>query len=248
MRCFGLLYCVIILGIVSCEKEKSNGPSYPQVDLYAVKESKSYLFENNQIVDSVIFKLTFDQQKRLISQWSLKENLILELDYSTSGLVKMFQKSKSNDSINYVFEYLLNNQGYTYKRNTFGVNGVMLQCNSYVYNSEGHKIKEYLKSSNDSSLIYAGIWEGPNLIQYENPSNEHIVAVKYTQIADKRNLGFYPFTGDRAYYLIQEETVKSRGVNSLYRYNYQFDSMQRPKVVIITRNGEKYLEKYYQYW
>lgn len=248
LRYLWLLLWTISLGLVSCKKEKPTNNTYPPVTLYPVKESKSYLFVNNQIVDSVIFKLSFDQQDRLISQWSLKENLVLELDYSNAGMVKMLQKNKSTDSINFLFEYRLNYQGYTANRNTFGINGVLLQSNSYLYNSEGHKIKEYLKSSNDSSLIFSGIWDGPNLIHYEYPSNEHLVEVKYTQIADLRNLGFYHFTGDRSYYLIQEENVKSRGVNSLYEYTYVFDSSKRPKEVIVTRNGEKYLEKHYQYW
>ncbi len=248
MKYFGHLLCAIILSIISCKEESPAITKYPKVNLYAVKESKSYLFENNQIIDSVIFKLSFDQQERLISQWSLKENLVLELDYSTVGKVKMLQKSKSTDSVNFVFEYLLNSQGYAQKRNTYGINGILLQSNSYLYNSEGQKIREYIKSSADSSLIFSGIWDGPNLVHFEYPTNEHIVSVKYTQIADLRNLGFYPFTKDRSYYLIQEENVKSRGVNSLYQYNYIFDSLKRPVEVIVNRDGEKYLEKHYQYW
>ena len=145
-------------------------------------------------------------------------------------------------------EYLLNASGSVNYRNLINRNGDYLQSSSYIYNSEGHKIKEYAHTAKDSSLIYYGSWNGPNLMHYEYPSGETIVDVVYTNIPDNRNLGFFQFQKNRSYHLIQKEIVKSRGSVQTNEYTYQFDSENRPAVIVITQDGMKLYEKHYQYW
>ncbi len=234
--------------ISSCKEKKNDPITYPPVTLYPVKESKTYIFENGNVVDSMIFRLTFDNQDRLLSQWSVKENLIVEIDYSQPSKVIMYQKVKSEDTVNFKFEYLLNSVGAASIKNTFGAHGTKLQTHSYVYNSEGHKMKEYMRAAADSSLVYYGTWEGVNLTHYEYPSSEFLVDIKYTDIPDNRNLGFFHFQKDRSYHLIQKEIVKTRGSIKTNEYSYQFDSKNRPVEVITTQNGVKLFEKHYQYW
>jgi hypothetical protein len=241
---------VCSLFFASC-KDKDPGPgplTYPPVTLYPVKESKTYIYEGEKIMDSMIFRLTFDIQDRLISQWSVKEDLILEFDYSQTGKVIVLQKKQSTNTLNYTMEYILNNFGAARVRNIFGSNGVLLQSNSYVYNSEGQKIKDYARTKTDSSLNYYSNWDGLNVKHYEYPANELIVDIAYTNIADNRNLGFFHFQKDRSYHLIQKEVVKTRGSVNSNEYSYQFDSKNRPILVITTQNGVKIFEKHYQYW
>jgi hypothetical protein len=196
----------------------------------------------------MIFKLTFDNQDRLVSQLSVKEDLLLELDYSQTGKVVISQKKHSTNALNYDMVHILNNVGAVTARYILDSNRVMLQSNSYVYNSEGHKIKDYARTITDSSLIYYANWDGVNVKHYEYPGSELIVDVSYTNIADNRNLGFFQFQKDRSYHLIQKEVVKTRGSINTNEYSYQFDSKSRPILVITTQNGVKIFEKHYQYW
>ena len=83
--------------ITSCEEKKNNPVTYTPVTLYPVKESKTYIYEGGKIVDSMIFRLTFDNQDRLVSQLSVKEDLLLELDYSQIGKVVISQKKHSTN-------------------------------------------------------------------------------------------------------------------------------------------------------
>ena len=246
-----LFWIFLLVGgvlISSCKKKKNDPITYPPVTLYPVKESKTYIFENGNVVDSMIFRLTFDIQDRLISQWSVKEDLILEFDYSQTGKVNVIQRQKSSNIAKYMNQYLLNASGSVNLRTLININGDVLQTYSFFYNSEGYKIKEYVRVLADSSLNYFGSWEGPNLIHYEYPSGESIVDVVYTSIPDNRNLGFFQFQKDRSYHLIQKEIVKTRGSIKTNDYSYQFDSKNRPILVITTQNGVKIFEKHYQYW
>ena len=208
-----LFLFLILAGFVllpACKEKKNDPVTYPPVTLYPVKESKTYIFANGSIVDSMIFKLTFDNHDRLLSQWSVKEDIILDFDYSLTGKINVIQSQKSSNIATYMTEYLLNASGSVNYRNLINRNGDFLQSSSYIYNSEGHKIKEYAHTAKDSSLIYYGSWNGPNLMHYEYPSGETIVDVVYTNIPDNRNLGFFQFQKNRSYHLIQKEIVKSR--------------------------------------
>jgi hypothetical protein len=245
-----LIFIMLVWSFIfdSCKEKEPSPVTYPQVTLYPVKESKTYIYEGGKIVDSMIFKLTFDNQDRLVSQLSIKEDLLLELDYSQTGKVVISQKKHSTNALNYNMVHILNNVGAVTARYILDSNRVMLQSNSYVYNSEGHKIKDYARTITDSSLIYYANWDGVNVKHYEYPGSELIVDVSYTNIADNRNLGFFQFQKDRSYHLIQKEVVKTRGSINTNEYSYQFDSKNRPILVITTQNGVKIFEKHYQYW
>ena len=245
-----LIFIMLVWSFIfdSCKEKEPSPITYPQVTLYPVKESKTYIYEGGKIVDSMIFKLTFDNQDRLVSQLSVKEDLLLELDYSQTGKVVISQKKHSTNALNYDMVHILNNVGAVTARYILDSNRVMLQSNSYVYNSEGHKIKDYARTITDSSLIYYANWDGVNVKHYEYPGSELIVDVSYTNIADNRNLGFFQFQKDRSYHLIQKEVVKTRGSINTNEYSYQFDSKSRPILVITTQNGVKIFEKHYQYW
>ena len=245
-----LIFIMLVWSFIfdSCKEKEPSPVTYPQVTLYPVKESKTYIYEGGKIVDSMIFKLTFDNQDRLVSQLSIKEDLLLELDYSQTGKVVISQKKHSTNALNYDMVHILNNVGAVTARYILDSNRVMLQSNSYVYNSEGHKIKDYARTITDSSLIYFANWDGVNVKHYEYPGSELIVDVSYTNIADNRNLGFFQFQKDRSYHLIQKEVVKTRGSINTNEYSYQFDSKSRPILVITTQNGVKIFEKHYQYW
>lgn len=245
-----LIFIMLVWSFIfdSCKEKEPSPVTYPQVTLYPVKESKTYIYEGGKIVDSMIFKLTFDNQDRLVSQLSIKEDLLLELDYSQTGKVVISQKKHSTNALNYDMVHILNNVGAVTARYILDSNRVMLQSNSYVYNSEGHKIKDYARTITDSSLIYYANWDGVNVKHYEYPGSELIVDVSYTNIADNRNLGFFQFQKDRSYHLIQKEVVKTRGSINTNEYSYQFDSKNRPILVITTQNGVKIFEKHYQYW
>ena len=245
-----LIFIMLVWSFIfdSCKEKEPSPITYPQVTLYPVKESKTYIYEGGKIVDSMIFKLTFDNQDRLVSQLSVKEDLLLELDYSQIGKVVISQKKHSTNALNYDMVHILNNVGAVTARYILDSNRVMLQSNSYVYNSEGHKIKDYARTITDSSLIYYANWDGVNVKHYEYPGSELIVDVSYTNIADNRNLGFFQFQKDRSYHLIQKEVVKTRGSINTNEYSYQFDSKNRPILVITTQNGVKIFEKHYQYW
>lgn len=245
-----LIFIMLVWSFIfdSCKEKEPSPITYPPVTLYPVKESKTYIYEGGKIVDSMIFKLTFDNQDRLVSQLSVKEDLLLELDYSQTGKVVISQKKHSTNALNYDMVHILNNVGAVTARYILDSNRVMLQSNSYVYNSEGHKIKDYARTITDSSLIYYANWDGVNVKHYEYPGSELIVDVSYTNIADNRNLGFFQFQKDRSYHLIQKEVVKTRGSINTNEYSYQFDSKNRPILVITTQNGVKIFEKHYQYW
>lgn len=245
-----LIFIMLVWSVIfgSCKEKEPSPVTYPPVTLYPVKESKTYIYEGGKIVDSMIFKLTFDNQDRLVSQLSVKEDLLLELDYSQTGKVVISQKKHSTNALNYDMVHILNNVGAVTARYILDSNRVMLQSNSYVYNSEGHKIKDYARTITDSSLIYYANWDGVNVKHYEYPGSELIVDVSYTNIADNRNLGFFQFQKDRSYHLIQKEVVKTRGSINTNEYSYQFDSKSRPILVITTQNGVKIFEKHYQYW
>lgn len=248
---FNWLFVIMLVWsfvFVACKEKEPNPVTYPPVTLYPVKESKTYIYEGGKVVDSMIFKLTFDNQDRLVSQLSVKEDLMLELDYSQTGKVLISQKKHSTNTLNYSMEYILNNVGAVRVRNILDTSGVMLQSNSYGYNSEGQKIKDYARTKTDSSLNYFANWDGMNLKHYEYPGSEAIFDVAYTNIADNRNLGFFQFQKDRSYHLIQKEVVKTRGSINTNEYSYQLDSKNRPILVITTQNGVKIFEKHYQYW
>jgi len=241
----------ISLGTLTSCKEDRKSPTeiiLPPVTCYNVKESKTYIFTDNQITDSVIFRLTFDNQNRILSKLSVKEDIQLELNYSDSTVIQMNHRVKSTNKVGYFTHYILNSVGYARLSKLYAPDSSVAGTSIYVYDKAGHKNKEYFYSGIDSQLTYNGTWQNECVTQFFYPNYETQVVASYTNYPDNRNLGFWQFLRDKSYYLVDKEVYSTRGSVSTYQYVYQFDGLQRPIKVTIAKNGVKMQEKYYTYY
>ena len=242
---------VLSLGtLASCSKDTQNPTetTLPPVTCYNVKESKTYIFTNNVITDSVIFRLTFDNQNRISSQWTVKEDIILELNYSDSTVIQMNQRVKSTNKLSFFNHFILNKQGYASMKKMYAPDSGGAGITKLHYDKFGHRIKEYLFSGTDSPLTYNGTWQNECVTQFYFPNYETQVVATYTKFPDNRNLGFWKFLGDKSYYLVDTEVYTTRGSVRTYQYKYQFDSLNRPVVVTMYLDQLKVQEKYYTYY
>ncbi len=241
----------ISLGTLTSCKEETKSPTetiLPPITCFNVKESKTYIFTDNQITDSVIFRLTFDNQNRILSKLSVKEDIQLELNYSDSTVIQMNHRVKSTNKVGYFTHYVLNKDGFARQRKMYTVDSISTGSSIFVYDKAGHKNKEYYYSGTDSMLTYNGTWLNDCLTQFFYPNYEIQVQASYTKYPDNRNLGFWPFLRDKSYYLVEKEVYTTRGSVSTYQYAYQFDGLQRPTKVTIAKDGVKIQEKYYTYY
>lgn len=242
---------VISLGtLASCTKDTQNPTEtpLPPVTCYNVKESKTYVFTNNVVTDSAIFRLTFDNQNRILSQWSLNDDLLLELNYSDSTVIQMNQRVKSTNKLSFFTHYILNKQGFATVKKVYASDSALSVITKMHYDKLGHRIKEYFFSGMDSTLIFNGTWQNECITQFYFPNYETQVVSTFTKYPDNRNLGFSKFLRDKSYYLVDTEVYTTRGAVRTYQYKYQFDSLNRPVVVTMYLDQVKVQEKYYTYY
>ena len=220
----------------------------PTVTCYNVKESKKLIYENGILTDSTLFKFTFDGQNRILSQWSLKDDLVLDFDYSDAKRITMNQSAKTSGKLIYYTHYLLNQKGSASWKNMYASDSAFLTSISYLYNKEGYRTQEHYHAGRDSSLGYYGVWQNECIAQFSIPQYETQVVATYTNYPDNRNMGYWQFLRDKSYYLVDTEKYSTRGSSTTYRYTYQFDSLNRPIIVTMLQGSVKLQEKYYTYF
>lgn len=247
-----LFLCIFLLGTIgSCrdhtKKPLEQGP-LPAVTCYNVKESKTLIFDKGILTDSALFKFTFDAQNRILSQWSIKDDLVLDFDYSDLKKITMNQRAKTTGKLIYYTHYLLNQKGYASWKNMYASDSAFLTSISYLYNNEGYRTQEYYHAGKDSSIGFNGVWQNECITDYAIPQYETQVKATYTQYPDNRNMGYWPFLRDKSYYLVDTEKYSTRGSSTTYNYTYQFDSLNRPTVITMLQGSVKLQEKYYTYF
>lgn len=243
------IFLIVILD--SCGDDTQNPVEQmplPATTCYNVKESKTIIYENGVVTDSVLFKFTFDAQNRILSQWSVKDDLVLDFDYSDPKKITMNQRSKSTGKLLYFTHYLLNYNGYASLRNMYSIDSALLTSISYLYNKQGYRTQEFYHAGKDSSPNYTGVWQNECVTEYAIPQYETQVVATYTKYPDNRNMGYWPFLRDKSYYLVDTEKYLSRGSANVYKYSYQFDSLNRPIIITILQDSKKIQEKYYTYF
>ncbi|MCX8482051.1 MAG: hypothetical protein ORN50_00610 [Crocinitomicaceae bacterium] len=243
---------IFLIGILgSCgddTKKPVEQKPLPAITCYNVKESKTLIYDNGVVTDSVLFKFTFDAQDRILSQWSIKDELVLDFDYSDSKKITMNQRAKSTGRLVYYTHYILNQKGYASWKNMYANDSAFLNSISFVYNNEGYRTQEYYHVGKDSSMRYYGVWQNECITEYAIPQYETQVVATYTKYPDNRNMGYWPFLRDKSYYLVDTEKYSTRGTSTTYRYTYQFDSLNRPVIVTMLQGSVKLQEKYYTYF
>jgi hypothetical protein len=243
---------LFLLGtFVSCrdnaKKPVEQGP-LPTVTCYNVKESKTLIFDKGVLIDSALFKFTFDAQNRITSQWSIKDALVLDFDYSDAKKITMNQRAKTTGRLVYYTHYILNQKGYASWKNMYASDSAFLNSISYLYNNEGYRTQEFYHAGKDSSMSFNGVWQNECITDYAIPQYETQVNATYTKYPDNRNMGYWPFLRDKSYYLVDTEKYSTRGSSTSYNYTYQFDSMNRPILVTMYQGTVKLQEKYYTYF
>ena len=247
-----LFLSIVLLGsIPSCgddtKKPVEQGP-LPTVTCYNVKESKTLIFDKGVLVDSALFKFTFDTQNRILSQWSIKDDCVLDFDYNDAKKITMNHRAKTTGRLVYYKHYILNQKGYARWKNMYASDSAFLNSISCLYNNEGYRTQEFYHAGKDSSLGYYGVWQNECITDYAIPQYESQVKATYTKYPDNRNLGYSSFLRDKSYYLVDTEKYSTRGSSTTYRYTYQFDSMNRPVIVTMFQGSLKLQEKYYTYF
>ena len=243
---------VILLGTLgSCgddTKKPVEQKPLPTVTCYNVKESKTLMFDNGVLIDSALFKFTFDAQDRILSQWSIKDDLVLDFDYSDAKKITMNHRAKTTGRLVYYTHYILNQKGYARWKNMYASDSAFLNSISCLYNNEGYRTQEFYHAGKDSSLGYYGVWQNECITERAIPQYESQVVATYTKYPDNRNLGYSSFLRDKSYYLVDTEKYSTRGSSTTYNYTYQFDTLNRPTVVTMFQGSLKLQEKYYTYF
>jgi hypothetical protein len=243
---------VFLIGILgSCgddTKKPVEQKPLPTVTCYNVKESKTLMYENGILTDSAVFKFTFDAQNRILSQWSIKDALVLDFDYTDPMKITMNQRAKTTGRLVYYTHFILNQQGYARWKNMYASDSAFLNSISCLYNNEGYRTQEFYHAGKDSSLRYYGVWQNECITEWAIPQYESQVVATYTKYPDNRNMGYWQFLRDKSYYLVDTEKYSTRGSSTIYRYTYQFDSLNRPIVVTMLQGSVKLQEKYYTYF
>jgi hypothetical protein len=247
-----LFFSVFLLGTLgSCgddtKKPVEQGP-LPNVTCYNVKESKTLIFDKGVLVDSALFKFTFDAQNRITSQWSIKDALVLDFDYSDAKKITMNHRAKTTGRLVYYTHYILNPKGFARWKNMYASDSAFVYSLSYVYNNDGYRTQEYYHTGKDSSIGYYGVWQNECISEYTIPQYESQIVATYTKYPDNRNMGYWQFLRDKSYYLVDTEKYTTRGSSTTYRYTYQFDSLNRPVMVTMLQGSVKLQEKYYTYF
>ena len=243
-----LFLFVTIGSCVDDTKKPVEQKPLPAITCYNVKESKTLIYDNGLVTDSVLFKFTFDAQDRILSQWSIKDDLVLDFDYSDSKKITMNQRAKSTGRLVYFTHFILNQKGYASWKNMYANDSAFLNSISFVYNNEGYRTQEYYHVGKDSSIRYYGVWQNECITECAIPQYETQVVATYTKYPDNRNMGYWPFLRDKSYYLVDTEKYSTRGSSTTYRYTYQFDSLNRPTVITMYQDSKKLQEKYYTYF
>ena len=248
---------IVFLGVIlsgtlgSCgddTKKPVEQKPLPTVTCYNVKESKTLIFDKGVLVDSALFKFTFDTQNRILSQWSIKDDLVLDFDYNDAKKITMNHRAKTTGRLVYYTNYILNQKGYVRWKNMYASDSAFLNSISCLYNNEGYRTQEFYHAGKDSSLGYYGVWQNECITDYAIPQYESQVKATYTKYPDNRNLGYSSFLRDKSYYLVDTEKYSTRGSSTTYNYTYQFDTLNRPTVVTMFQGSLKLQEKYYTYF
>lgn len=234
-------FFIVAILIIGCEKD--DNPNKSDNNDYLVKYEFDLSIENSPFK----WEYNYDDRGRLIKKG---DTTFLYL-YSDTLIKEIFYNIKGG-SETYTYHYL--NSEKLVKKSVFyslygepTIDNIFLYY-TYKYDSEGHLIEQSVFDGNNTlTNNYTFLWEGDNIIEERFGNNSISDTVKCDYYKDKLNNYSFglEFFGKRTRNLLKQRTPLNNGNHNWEKYNYEFDSKDRP--VKVTKTAMQYFSYYSHY-